>query len=51
MALRPPEAAKALGVSQTTLKGWIRDGTVRSVLVGNTRLVLVSSLRKLLGEA
>lgn len=45
------ETAAALGVTEATLRGWIRRGLVESVRIGKRRLVLLSSLRTLLGEA
>ena len=48
-AVRPDEAARLIGVSPTKMKRMIADGTVESVKHGNARLVLVRSLKRLLG--
>jgi excisionase family DNA binding protein len=49
LALRPREAARALGVSARTLWTWTRDGHVPHVRVGNgkrkTTLYPVAELR------
>ncbi len=45
LALRPREAAKALGVSERTLWGWTHAGTVPHVRVGRTILYPVDALR------
>jgi len=45
LALRPREAAKALGVSERTLWGWTHAGTVPYVRVGRTILYPVDALR------
>ena len=51
MALRPAEAAKELGVSVRTIHRWLRDGSLRSVGKQGTRLIPVSAVLCLLGEA
>ena len=50
LALRPREAAKALGVSERTLWGWTREGTVPHVKVGRTVLYPVAGLREWLRQ-
>jgi excisionase family DNA binding protein len=45
LALRPREAAKALGVSQRTLWGWTHDGTVPHLRIGRTILYPTEALR------
>jgi excisionase family DNA binding protein len=45
LALRPREAAKALGVSERTLWGWTHVGTVPHVRIGRTILYPVDALR------
>ena len=42
--LRPEEAAKALGVSRTTVFELIRTGDLRSVKIGNARRVSATAL-------
>jgi excisionase family DNA binding protein len=48
MALRYEAAAHYIGVSRSMMKKLVAKGTVRSVAIGNTRLILVDSLRQLL---
>ena len=43
-------AAKLTGLSRSRLYELMGEGKVRSVHIGRRRLVLVSSLRELLGE-
>lgn len=52
LALRPREAAKALGVSERTLWSWTGDGLIPCVRVGASRTVLypVDMLRRWLEE-
>jgi len=49
LALRPREAAKALGISERLLWEWTRNGTVPHVKVGRTVLYPVDALRDWLG--
>lgn len=51
IACRPRVAEKMIGVGPSKMKELIRTGRVESVLVGRTRLIKVSSLRRLVGEA
>lgn len=50
LALRPREAAKALGVSERTLWTWTRKGTIPHVRRGKTILYPTDSLRRWLDE-
>jgi len=50
LALRPREAAKALGVSERTLWDWTQRGEVPHVRRGKTILYPVDSLRRWLDE-
>ncbi|MBL0869240.1 MAG: helix-turn-helix domain-containing protein [Phycisphaerales bacterium] len=45
IAVRPDEAARALGLSPRTIDKLIRTGAIRSRTVGRARLVCVESLR------
>lgn len=45
------DAANMIGVSRSRMYELDAEGRVRTVRVGGRRLVLVSSLRELLGEA
>ena len=44
-------AAKLTGLSRSRLYELLAEGRIRSVHIGRRRLILVSSLRELLGEA
>ena len=46
LALRPREAAKALGVSERTLWGWTHDGTIPHLRVGRAILYPTDALRE-----
>ncbi len=46
LALRAPQAAEALGISESTLWRWVEEGIVPSVLVGGTRVFSVDALRE-----
>jgi len=46
-----PEAAGLLGVSCNTIRNRLADGTLKSIKVGERRLVLKSSLDALLAVA
>lgn len=39
MAWRPPELAKRLGVSRTTVYAWIEKGLIPTVRVGSTVMI------------
>lgn len=45
LALRPREAAKALGVSERLLWDWIRQGTVPHARIGGVVVLPTDSLR------
>jgi hypothetical protein len=49
--LRPADAARRYGISETKLKRWIKDAAITSIKIGNIRLIEVASLRRLLGLA
>jgi excisionase family DNA binding protein len=49
-ALRPQEAAAALGVSVRTIHRWIAAGALRSARVGGARLIPAQEIRRFLGE-
>jgi excisionase family DNA binding protein len=48
--LSPTEAAALLGVRESTLRTWIRDGLIPSVRIGRTIRLRVSDLKELTGE-
>ena len=50
LALRPREAAKALGVSERTLWDWTRQGTIPHVRRGKTILYPTAALARWLDE-
>jgi len=50
LALRPRQAAKALGVSERTLWTWTQQGSVPFVRLGKTVLYPTDSLRRWLDE-
>ena len=51
LAVSMADAANMIGVSRSRMYELDGEGRVRTVHVGKRRLVLVSSLRELLGEA
>jgi excisionase family DNA binding protein len=50
IALTIPDAAKASGLGRTKVYELINAGLLRSKRVGGRRVVLVSSIKELLGE-
>lgn len=48
LALRPAEAAAALGVSRSTIYKWLAEGRLANVRLGGVRLIPVESVRGLL---
>jgi excisionase family DNA binding protein len=46
-----PDACKAIGVGRTTVYELIDDGKLDAIKVGGRRLIKVSSIRRLVGEA
>ena len=50
IAVRPAEAAKALGLSRTALYSILSTGELESIKVGTSRLIPVSALRKFVDE-
>jgi len=49
--LRIAEVLQDLPVSEATLRRWLRDGLISSILIGRIRLVEVASLEKVLADA
>lgn len=49
--LSPAEAAKLLGLSIGTIRNRVRDGQIRSVLLGRRRLIPRSELERLAAVA
>jgi excisionase family DNA binding protein len=49
MALRLDDAARAMGVSVSLIKRQVAKGIIPSTKLGNTRLIPIEGLRKLLG--
>jgi excisionase family DNA binding protein len=47
-AVRIPTAKRLTGLGETKLRELIRDGTLRSVTVGRTRLIDYASLKALI---
>lgn len=45
------DAAQMVGVSRSRMYELMNEGSVRSTMIGGRRVVLVSSLRQLVGEA
>ncbi len=45
------DAAQMVGVSRSRMYELMNEGSVRSTMIGGRRVVLVSSLRELVGEA
>jgi excisionase family DNA binding protein len=50
MALRPTEVAKTLGVSDRTLRKWMRDEGLPSFRLGSVLRIRVSDLEKWIDE-
>lgn len=50
LALRPREAAKALGISERTLWTWTSNGTIPHIRQGKTILYPTASLARWLDE-
>jgi excisionase family DNA binding protein len=48
LALRPLEAADALGVDRTTLYRWARDGRIRFARIAGTTLVPMTEIDRIL---
>ena len=48
LALRPADAARALGVCPRTLWGWTRDGVIPVVKLGRVTMYRVDDLRAFL---
>jgi hypothetical protein len=49
LAVRVDQAAAMIGIGISKMKMLIADGTVESKKIGSMRLVLVSSLKRLVG--
>lgn len=50
LALRPKDAAKALGVGERALWQWTRDGVIPCVRIGRCKLYPVDLLQAFLAE-
>jgi excisionase family DNA binding protein len=50
LALRPTDAAAAIGVSRTTMFYLLKQGEVRSILLGKKRLIPRSELEAFLSR-
>lgn len=48
--ITPRELASALGLCIQTIHRRVRDGTIRSIALGPTKLIPASELSRLLGE-
>jgi len=48
LALRPRDAAEAIGISLSTLERLSRSGEIESVLIGRARVFEISTLRAFL---
>lgn len=44
------DAAKMIGVSRTTAYELVKEGKIKTTMIGHRRVALVSSLRALVGE-
>lgn len=45
LALRPAEAADAIGISERTLRSWLRERQIPHVRIGNLTLFPIDALR------
>lgn len=45
------DAAQMVGVSRSRMYELMNEGSVRSTMIGGRRVILVSSLKQLVGEA
>jgi excisionase family DNA binding protein len=50
IALRPAEAAEAIGVHRATIYKWMDSGHLPSVVVGRARFIRVSDIKALMKE-
>ena len=50
MAYRPNEAARVIGLSRDAIFKAIRDGSLRSMKIGHSRLITAESLRDYLAR-
>lgn len=50
LALRPNDAARALGIGRDKLFALLADGAIRSFREGNTRLIPVSAIEEYLAK-
>jgi len=50
MAMSPRDAARAIGISRSTLYRLIQKGRIRTVKIGRRTLVPTSALAELIGE-
>lgn len=49
-AYKQVEVAKMMGVHRNSVYRWVRDGKIKSVLVGGVRMIPASEIEKLTGE-
>lgn len=50
MAMSPRDAARAIGISRSSLYRLIKQGRIRTVKLGSRTLVPTSALAELIGE-
>lgn len=50
LAYRPNEACRVLGISRTVLFELLRDGSIRSVRIGKSRLIQRSEIEAFLNR-
>lgn len=50
LAVSPVEAARIMSIGRTKLFALIKDGSLRSVLLGRRRLILVDAIRECLAS-
>ncbi len=50
LLLGVPDARRVLGIGSTCMNELLRDGTVRSVMIGRRRLIPVSALQDYVGQ-
>lgn len=50
IAVSVPDAARMISLSRSRTYELVADGTIKTKMIGSRRVVLVSSLRELVGE-
>jgi len=48
--MKPPQVARALGVSVRTVRRWLSSGQLPSARIGGTRLVAIADIERLLSR-